>query len=402
MGKLSKSPHSVVGVFAVLLVGVLCQSSGAENPALQYMANEFTELPFSTITLVTTLPSLMMLPAALGFSALRRRFSFRSLFIAGSVLLIAGGVAPYWTKTFTDVLVWRGVFGLGVGIMWPLAQSMIVELYDGNKQDTLLGWNSVVTALGGIIWANVGGILALQGWRTAFLTYLIPIAVLVFSGVFMPSSKPLREEKKPDNAQGSVNAGLIGLTVAILIGYFLYNFCNMTYFTNIAAKVVGEGIGDSAAVGLASSFYTVGSLVIGVFFGKAMRNKWFSKYSVAVGWIASAIGMLITGLTPTYEIVLVGSAIQGFGTGTFMPSMVGIIGNVAGKQNASLILGISMCLVGAAQFFGPSIFNIIAEAAGLAAGSACITISATAQLVFAIAGTVFLVCIRTRKRKETN
>ena len=122
----------------------------------------------------------MMLPAALGFFALRRRFSFRSLFIAGSVLLIAGGVAPYWTKTFTDVLVWRGVFGLGVGIMWPLAQSMIVELYDGNKQDTLLGWNSVVTALGGIIWANVGGILALQGWRTAFLTYLIPIAVLVF------------------------------------------------------------------------------------------------------------------------------------------------------------------------------------------------------------------------------
>lgn len=402
MGNLSKSPNSVVGVFAVLLVGVLCQSSGAENPALQYMANEFTDLPFSTITLVTTLPSLMMLPAALGFSALRRRFTFRSLFIAGSVLLIAGGVAPYWANTFTDVLVWRGVFGLGVGVMWPLAQSMIVELYDGNKQDTLLGWNSVVTALGGIVWANVGGVLALQGWRTAFLTYLIPIVILIFSGLFMPDSKPLCEEKKSGETTSSVNAGLVGLTVAILIGYFLYNFCNMTYFTNISAKVVGEGIGDSAAAGLASSFYTVGSLVIGVVFGKAMRNKWFSKYSVAVGWVASAAGMLITGLAPTYEMVLVGSAIQGFGTGTFMPSMVGIIGNVAGKQNASLILGISMCLVGAAQFFGPSIFNLIAEAAGLAAGSACITISAAAQLLFAIAGTAFLVCVRTRKRKETN
>lgn len=366
------------------------------------MANEFTELPFSSITLVTTLPSLMMLPAALGFSALRKRFTFRALFIAGSVLLIAGGVAPYWAGTFIDVLVWRGVFGLGVGIMWPLAQSMIVELYDGNKQDTLLGWNSVVTALGGIVWANVGGVLALQGWRTAFLTYLIPIVILVFSGVFMPDSKPLREVKRPDETPSSVSAGLIGLTAAILVGYFLYNFCNMTYFTNISAKVVGEGIGDSAAAGLASSFYTVGSLAIGIFFGKAMRSKWFSDYSVAIGWVASAVGMLITGLAPSYEMILVGSAIQGFGTGTFMPSMVGIIGNVAGKQNASLILGISMCLVGAAQFFGPSIFNMIAEAMGLAAGGACIAMSAAAQLLFAIAGTVFLVCVRTRKHKEND
>lgn len=402
MGKLSRSPNSVVGVLAVLLVGVLCQSSGAENPALQYMANEFADLPFSTIALVTTLPSLMMLPAALGFSVLRRRFSFRALFVAGSVLLIAGGVAPYWARTFIDVLIWRGVFGLGVGIMWPLSQSMIVELYDGNKQDTLLGWNSVVTALGGIVWANVGGVLALQGWRTAFLTYLIPIVILVFSGIFMPDSRPAAAEKRPGKTSVSVGAGLVGLTAIVLIGYFLYNFCNMTYFTNISAKVVGEGIGDSAAAGLASSFYTVGSLIIGIFFGRAMRSKWFSKYAVAVGWVASAVGMLITGLASSYGMILVGSVIQGFGTGTFMPSMVGIIGNVAGKQNASLVLGISMCLVGVAQFFGPSIFNIIAETMGLAAGGACIAMSAVAQLLFAVTGTAFLIYVHIREAKKND
>ena len=383
-------------VLAVLLVGVLCQSSGAENPALQYMADEFSDLPFSTIALVTTLPSLMMLPAALGFSALRRKFNFRALFIAGSVLLIAGGVAPYWASSFVDVLVWRAVFGLGVGVMWPLAQAMIVELYDGDRQNTLLGWNSVVTALGGIVWASVGGVLALQGWRTAFLTYLIPVAVLVFCGVFMPHSKPVAREKRKETGDGRVAAdkNLVVLTSVILLGYFLYNFCNMTYFTNISAKVVGEGLGDSASAGMASSFYTVGSLLIGVVFGRVMRNAWFSKYSVSVGWIASALGMMLTGLAPSFELVIVGSVVQGFGTGTFMPSMVGIIGNVAGKQNASLVLGISMCLVGASQFFGPTIFNIIAESLSLAAGGACITMSAGVQLFFALVATVFLVIVR--------
>lgn len=156
--RIRSNPNSAIAVAAVLLVGILCQSSGAENPALAYMAEDFSDLPFSTIALVTTLPSLMMIPASLGFSLLRRRFSFRALFVAAAVLLVVGGVAPAWAATFSEVLAWRAVFGLGVGVMWPLAQALIVELYGGNRQDTLLGWNSVVTAFGGIIWANVSGV----------------------------------------------------------------------------------------------------------------------------------------------------------------------------------------------------------------------------------------------------
>lgn len=410
--EIRSNPNSAIGIAAVLLVGILCQSSGAENPALAYMAEDFSALPFSTIALVTTLPSLMMIPASLAFSLLRRRFSFRTLFVAAAILLVVGGVAPAWAATFPEVLAWRAVFGIGVGVMWPLAQALIVELYGGNRQDTLLGWNSVVTAFGGIIWANVGGVLALQGWRVAFFTYFIPIAVLVFCGIFLPNSKPAGKKGAvgcetlgaPDGSARMAPAtkGLIGLTVLILAGYFLYNFCNMTYFTNISMKVVGEGLGDSAAAGFASSFYTVGSLIIGVMFGRAMKNRWFSRYSMAVGWVASAIGMLVVGLAPTYPVVVLGSVIQGFGTGTFMPTMVGIIGNVAGKQNASFILGISMGLVGASQFFGPTVFNMVAEALSLTAGGPCITLSAVAQLVFSVVATLVLVAVRRRRDRAAS
>lgn len=403
--RIRSNPNSAIAVAAVLLVGILCQSSGAENPALAYMAEDFSDLPFSTIALVTTLPSLMMIPASLGFSLLRRRFSFRALFVAAAILLVVGGVAPAWAATFPEVLAWRALFGLGVGVMWPLAQALIVELYGGNRQDTLLGWNSVVTAFGGIIWANVGGLLALQGWRAAFFTYFIPVAVLVFCGIFLPNSRPAKAAVRDGRAGAGGSApkaakGLVGLTVLILAGYFLYNFCNMTYFTNISMKVVGEGLGDSAAAGLASSFYTVGSLAIGVVFGRAMKGRWFARYSMAVGWVASAVGMLVVGLAPTYLVVVIGSVVQGFGTGTFMPTMVGIIGNVAGKQNASLILGISMGLVGASQFFGPTVFNMATEALHLAAGGPCITLSAAVQLGFALVATLALVRFRRQREKE--
>ena len=33
-----------------------------------------------------------------------------------------------------------------------------------------------------------------------------------------------------------------------MVLYFFFNFCNMTYFTNLSPKVIGEGIGDITAL----------------------------------------------------------------------------------------------------------------------------------------------------------
>ena len=95
--KAFRNPNAVISMIAVLLVAVLCQSSGAESPALEYMAQEFTDLPFSQIVLVTTVCSLMMIPASLGYSFLRKKLGYRPIFIGASILLILGGVMPAFT-----------------------------------------------------------------------------------------------------------------------------------------------------------------------------------------------------------------------------------------------------------------------------------------------------------------
>ncbi|MGI6216974.1 MAG: MFS transporter [Coriobacteriales bacterium] len=405
--KLRGNPNAVISIIAVLLVAILCQSSGAENPALEYMAEEFNYLPMSTITMVTTLPSLMMIPASLAFSWLRTKFSFRPLFVVSAILLIVGGVMPAFAADFVQVLVWRAIFGLGVGVMWPLAQSLIVELYDGEKQNTMLGWNSVVTACGGIIWQNVGGVLALSGWRMSFYTYFIPIAVLVFCGIFipntLPASKKAREEhgiEEDADSASKAEQGYIGLTVLLLIAYFAFNFFSMLYYTNISFKIVGENIGESDLVGITTSMLTLGSLVIGIIFGKMMNLKFFGKYAMCIGWLLAGFGMLIGGVTMSIPLLFIGGFIQGFGTGTYMPAMVGLIGNVGGKAKASVILGISTCVLGASQFFGPTIMNLIVESMGLTNGSPCITMGATCQVICGIIATIVFVAIKKSREKK--
>ncbi len=402
-----RNPNTVISMAAVLLVAVLCQSSSAESPALAYIQQDFTEIPFSTIQLVTTVPSILMIPASLAYSALRAKFSFRTLFTAGSIILIVGGVAPYFAADFTTILVWRGVFGVGMGVMWPLAQSMIVELYHGKVQDTLLGFNSVVTSLGGILWTNVGGILALQGWRVSFLTYLIPIVILVFCFIFIPVEGSKKKEEKVveevvEEETHATGSKFIIAAIVLMVAYFAYNFFNMPFYTNISMKIVDELGLTSANAGLAQSMATVGSLVIGLLFGFIMRAKFMDRYAMGIGWIVTGIGLMILSNADNFALACVACVIQGLGTGCFMPVMVRLIGNLGGKKNASYILGVSTCVLGFSQYLGPTILNMVSESMGLAAGGPVMGFAAGGHLVCGVITLIVLIVLAVRKRGTAN
>lgn len=375
MKDIRSNPNNALCIIAVLLIGILCQSSSAEAPALAYIAQEFTEYPFSVISYVTTLPSLAMIIPSLLYPMLRRRFTVRQLFVAGSVLLIVCGVAPAYSDSFVVVCVWRFFFGIGMGIMWPLSQSTIVELYTGTRQDTLLGFNSVITAAGGIVWGNVGGILALQGWRVAFFTYYIPVVILIFSFIFLPNTRLLK--KKQDAVDVKEEPGEAPIknwalpAFFVLLSFFFMNFCSGTYFTNLAAKVIGEGLGNSANSGFVQSMFTVGSLVIGISFGIVMRNRVINRYAMPIAWTIAVVGFSLVAASDSLVTLCVASVIQGFGTGMFVPSCLNLLSRIGGKQKAALLVGLSCAISGISQFAGPTITNMLAEAFGLSSGSPC-------------------------------
>ena len=407
MKKILSNPNHVLCMAAVLLIAILCQSSSAESPALAYIAEDFPEYPFSIIAYVTTLPSLAMIIPSLLYPVLRRYFSVRPLFLVGSLLLIVFGVAPAYADSFTMVCVFRFIYGIGMGIMWPLAQSTIVELYSGTRQDTLLGFNSVITAIGGVVWGNVGGILALQGWRVAFYTYYIPIVVLVFSFIFLPLTKPLGKKapstSEADPLEASEPApGWVLPAVLLLIAYFVFNFCTMTYFTNLAAKVIGEGIGDSANSGFAQSMYTLGALIIGVTFGIVMRNKGVNRYAMPIAWTINIIGYFLVAASTSFVTLCLSSIVQGFGNGMLVPAFLGLLDRIGGKKKAALLVGLSCALSGLAQFVGPTITNMIVEAMGLASGSPCMFLAATMSAVAALLCWVFYIPMERSRRKAAS
>lgn len=394
-----RSANSILGMVAVLAIAIICQSSGAESPALAAISAEWPDVPMTTITMITTIPVLMMIPSSLFFSFFRNKIRIRPTACVFMLITIVGGVLPAWADSIGQILIGRAIFGLGMGIMWPMAQALVIELYEGNKQDKMLGYNNLVVAVGGVIWANVGGVLATYSWRYSFFAYFIPIAVMIFIMLFLPEP-PKPKERVADEPAKEGKKNTIGGLAILLVVYFLFNFGNMVYYTNLAMKVIGEGLGNEANSGFAQSINLVGAIVIGLIFGYLMKNKTIKQISLGIGWLFVALGFIIVGFAGSFAMVVFGSFFCGWGTGWFMPTILGMFGRLGGN-NAAVFIGISACVLGFSQFVGPLIINAITGPMG-DAGIGRIPLLMAGGLHLVCGAVALIVCIILKNKKTPN
>lgn len=392
--KVWSKPNAIVSVIAVLVISLLCQSGMVSNPGLPYLMEEYMgSVPPSTLTMIATLPSLAMIICSLCYPILRRFMQVRAIMVFAGILLVVFGTAPIWTEDFMLLLVERFLFGIGVGFTWPAVQSTIIELYEGHKRDTLLGLNSVLTTGGGIIWVNMAGPLALNGWRASYYAYFLAVVFLVFIWIFLPRTQKLSKKAEAESDMKEIPPADFKFgtfwAYALIIVSFVFNLSSATFFTNSAMKVVNDALGTSIEAGLAITAWDLGSIIVGLAFGFIMRAKIMNKYSVAIGWILAGIGILICANASSFVMMLVGGVIGGIGCGIFVPSQVGVLGKLAGTKRASTYIGAALAVGGLAQFFGPPLLTAIATSQHLDAGGPTLAMGGTVMLV---SGIIVLVC----------
>ena len=73
--------------------------------------------------------------------------------------------------------------GMGVGLILPQATSMIVELYEAEKREKLLGWSQGLANIGSMIGSIIGGSLALINWKYNFFGFGVAFVILSWSSL---------------------------------------------------------------------------------------------------------------------------------------------------------------------------------------------------------------------------
>ena len=123
---------------------------------------------------------------------LRRRFGARRLFVGGVGVFVMASLACSLAPTPAVIILARIVQGAGGGVIHPLAQAILLDLYPKQQHGRMLGIWGAVIMVGPIFGPALGGIITdLASWRWVFAINL-PLGALAIWGIrrVLPKTEP--------------------------------------------------------------------------------------------------------------------------------------------------------------------------------------------------------------------
>lgn len=344
----------------------------AISPAMAKLAAHF---PGHNYALISTMPTLFIVPSTLWAGAVAgKKVSYRTLSTAGIVLFLAGGLAPFFLPdSFALLLVCRAVFGVGAGLRASLGNALVMRCYTGKKQAAMLGYGTLVTNLGGIVFQMAGGALAELGWNYTFLAYLfglLTLALVYFQPEPQdPAPKPGKSAPGPGQAPaaGEGRPSWPRAVAVITVLLFLHHLLSYPVLMNMSLLFEAKNAGGSTAAATALSLYTVGGCAMGFLFGGLFHR--LRRFTLTLGYLMSAAGAAILCFGPTPGMLTLGAVVMGMSSSLLNPSGYAIMAKYIPPQRAplciSIVTGVSnlggflcpLLLRGLTRLFGECLFS---------------------------------------------
>ncbi|MGO0061522.1 MDR family MFS transporter [Brevibacillus fluminis] len=144
----------------------------------------------------------------------------KTVYVTGLVIFIAGSALCGMADTMTQLIVYRGIQGIGGGVMMPMAMIIIGDIFTGEQRAKWQGVFGAVFGLSSIVGPQVGGwIVDSFNWRWVFYINLpvgILATVLIFLGL---KNRRVDGPIKLDIAgMFTMIAGVVSLLLALTFG----------------------------------------------------------------------------------------------------------------------------------------------------------------------------------------
>lgn len=365
---------------AILTMSFIQMATNAVASILANIAAEFPETSVTTVQYLMTFPNLMIVAVSVIAAGLAERISKRTLAATGLFLAAASGVLSFAVHGSIVILyVWAGMLGIGVGLVVPMANSLISDYFQENERDAMLGYQTGAANAGSMIMTYVGGILATIAWQFDYLVYLLAIPGLILTLMFVPKQNVVTQEQvATEKKKFRIEAHEVLVCVVAAV-YMLMFYLGPT---NIALYFSEKQIGNTMTAGTASSLLLLGGVVMGFFFGKLAEK--IGKHTITLGFMALFIGytlIYIKGqLVPTY----IGCVFVGMSNPMVMPQCMGSVVS-EDKQRTTVMMSVVFAIANLGTFLAPAITTI----------SRIVMHAETAASRFAFAGIVtgILMCV---------
>ncbi|MCO5387546.1 MAG: MFS transporter [Desulfosporosinus sp.] len=308
-------------LLAIFSFGFIAMGIGTITPAIASIGGAFPNISFSTLLLVSTIPALVSIPVSiLGGSVAGKSVKYRTLVLFASLVFSIAGAIPYFLHDFTHILLARGLFGLGLGLIMPLNSALIFNLVPPDKQASVMGTNSVVMNIGGIVLQLLGGVLASVNWNYSFLAHALGIITFFIVLIYLPEPQKAETPLGTEAVKLKMPTSVIGWSIVFGIITIL-DYPSLTNMSSVLLTIKA----NAAVAGVVLMFMTVGGMAAGAVFGKVFQK--LGRQTLNLGLVFFIGSQIIFSFSQSVTLFIIGEVCLGIGLTFSMSSIYMLAGS---------------------------------------------------------------------------
>ena len=321
----------------------------AVSPILGELSTIFPHATELDIQMLTSLPSLLIIPFVLLAGKLAEKRDFIRLLRVGLWLFAASGVLYLFSSKMWQLMAVSALLGIGAGLIIPLSTGLISRYFTGEYRVKQFGYSSAITNMTLVVATAVTGYLAEVLLRLLFAVYLLPLISLVLSAYLKKNTVSVTVKQAsaviPSMQSAPVISGKYGIHIRHLIqlmlfyGVVTYVVLAVTFNLPFLMEAHHFSSGNS---GLMISLFFLAIMAPGFMLDnivKLLGNK-TKLYSL----LAVAVGLLLIWISPTEWLIVPGCILVGLGYGIIQPLIYDKTVDTAIPQKTTLALAFVMVM----------------------------------------------------------
>lgn len=354
---------SLMTLIGIWSISALISLPGlAVSPILGQLSTIFPHATELDIQMLTSLPSLLIIPFVLLAGKLAEKRDFIRLLKVGLWMFAASGVLYLFSTKMWQLMAVSALLGIGSGLIIPLSTGLISRYFIGSYRVKQFGYSSAITNVTLVVATAVTGYLAEANWHLPFVVYLLPLVSLILSAYLKNDDGQTAEVSKTQKAESEstpVITGKFGIQIKNLVqlmlfyGLVTYVVLVVTFNLPFLMEVHHFSSGNS---GLMISLFFLAIMAPGLFLGRII--KFFGDNTLLFSLLSIALGLLLIWIAPIEWLIIPGCMLTGLGYGIIQPLIYDKTVDTAIPAKTTLALAFVMVMNYLAILLSPFITDL--------------------------------------------
>lgn len=358
----------LITLIAIWSISALTSLPGlAVSPILGDLTKIFPKATDLDIQMLTSLPSLLIIPFILLGGKLTEKVDFVRILKIGLWLFAASGILYLISNKMWQLIVVSALLGIGSGLIVPLSTGLISKYFVGTYRVKQFGLSSAITNFTLVIATAVTGYLAEVSWHLPFLVYLLPLISILLVGHLKESRsdaavKPSSQSTAPSGQTAAVDTGgseygiHIKHLLQIMLFYGVTTFIVLAVIFNLSFLMEKHHF-SSGNSGLMISLFFLAIMAPGFCLDKIVDE--LKERTKAYSLLSMAVGLALIWIAPIEWLIIPGCILVGLGYGIIQPMLYDKTTHTALPQKATMALAFVMMMNYLAILLYPFIIDFL-------------------------------------------